>query len=166
VIGAGPGGYVCAIRAAQLGLKVACAEGRATFGRHLPQRGLHPSKALLHATHELHEANHNFAKMGLMVEPPRVDWARMLAYKDETIAGNTQGIEFLFKKNKIDWLKGFASIPAARPGRRERRTHEASAIVIASGSQASTLPGVTIDEEVIVTSTGALSLKAIPGPWP
>jgi dihydrolipoamide dehydrogenase len=100
--------------------------------------------------------------MGLMVEPPRVDWARMLSYKDEVIAGNTGGIEFLFKKNKIDWLKGFASIPAAGQVAVNGETHEARAIVIASGSQASTLPGVTIDEEVIVTSTGALSLKAIP----
>jgi dihydrolipoamide dehydrogenase len=148
------------------GLKVACAEGRATLGGTCLNVGCIPSKALLHATHELHEANHNFAKMGLMVEPPRVDWARMLSYKDETIAGNTQGIEFLFKKNKIDWLKGFASIPAAGQVAVNGETHEARAIVIASGSQASTLPGVTIDEEVIVTSTGALSLKGIPRPWP
>jgi dihydrolipoamide dehydrogenase len=162
VIGAGPGGYVCAIRAAQLGLKVAVAEGRATLGGTCLNVGCIPSKALLHATHELHEANHNFAKMGLMVDPPRVDWARMLAYKDETIGSNTSGIEFLFKKNKIDWLKGFASIPAAGQVALNGETHQAKAIVIATGSQSSTLPGVTIDEEVVVTSTGALSLKAIP----
>lgn len=162
VIGAGPGGYVCAIRAAQLGLKVACAEGRATLGGTCLNVGCIPSKALLHATHELHEANHNFAKMGLMVDPPRVDWGRMLAYKDDVVRSNTSGIEFLFKKNKVDWLKGFASIP--EPGRVtvNGETHEARAVVIATGSQASTLPGVTIDEEVIVTSTGTLSLGAVP----
>ncbi|TNC51865.1 dihydrolipoyl dehydrogenase [Rubellimicrobium rubrum] len=162
VIGAGPGGYVCAIRAAQLGLKVGVAEGRATLGGTCLNVGCIPSKALLHATHELHEANHNFAKMGLMVQPPQVDWARMLSYKDEVIAGNTGGIEFLFKKNKIDWIKGFASIPSPGQVRVGDDVHEAKAIVIASGSQSSTLPGVTVDEEVIITSTGALTLGAIP----
>ncbi|MBP1805347.1 dihydrolipoyl dehydrogenase [Rubellimicrobium aerolatum] len=162
VIGAGPGGYVCAIRAAQLGLKVGVAEGRATLGGACLNVGCIPSKALLHATHELHEANHNFARMGLMVDPPKVDWARMLGYKDEVIASNTGGIEFLFKKNKIDWIKGFASIPAPGQVKVGDETHEARAIVIASGSQSSTLPGVTIDEEVVVTSTGALALPSIP----
>jgi dihydrolipoamide dehydrogenase len=100
--------------------------------------------------------------MGLMVEPPRVDWARMIGYKDEVVKGNTQGIEFLFKKNKVDWLKGFASIPAPGQVRLGEETHEARAIVIATGSQSSTLPGVTVDEEVVVTSTGALSLPTIP----
>ncbi len=162
VIGAGPGGYVCAIRAAQLGLKVACAEGRATLGGTCLNVGCIPSKALLHATHELHEANHNFAKMGLMVDPPRVDWAQMLAYKDDTVRSNTTGIEFLFKKNKVEWLKGFATVPAAGQVAINGDTHEAKAIVVATGSQSSALPGVAIDEEVIVTSTGALSLPAIP----
>ncbi|EPX84699.1 dihydrolipoamide dehydrogenase [Rubellimicrobium thermophilum DSM 16684] len=162
VIGAGPGGYVCAIRAAQLGLRVAVAEGRDTLGGTCLNVGCIPSKALLHATHMLHEAGHNFARMGLMGEAPKVDWARMLAYKDEVVKGNTQGIEFLFRKNRVDWLKGWASIPAPGQVTVAGETHAARAIAIATGSQPSTLPGVTIDEEVIVTSTGALALPAIP----
>jgi dihydrolipoamide dehydrogenase len=113
VIGAGPGGYVCAIRAAQLGLKVACVEGRETLGGTCLNVGCIPSKALLNASHQLHEAEHNFAKMGLIGAAPVVDWAKMLAYKDDVIETNTKGIEFLFKKNKVDWIKGWASIPAA-----------------------------------------------------
>jgi len=162
VIGSGPGGYVCAIRAAQLGMRVAVVEGRATLGGTCLNVGCIPSKALLHATHMLHEAEANFARMGLMGAAPTVDWARMLAYKDDVVGQNTQGIEFLFKKNKIDWLKGWASIPTAGQVRIGEETHGAKAIVIASGSQASTLAGVEIDEEVVVTSTGALTLKAIP----
>jgi dihydrolipoamide dehydrogenase len=162
VIGAGPGGYVCAIRAAQLGMRVAVAEGRATLGGTCLNVGCIPSKALLHATHELHEAHTNFARMGLMVDAPRVDWARMMAYKDEVIGQNTGGIEFLFKKNRIDWLNGFASIPAAGHVKLGEEVHGAKAIVIATGSESATLPGIEIDEEVVVTSTGALSLKAIP----
>jgi dihydrolipoamide dehydrogenase len=100
--------------------------------------------------------------MGLMVDAPRVDWARMMAYKDEVIGQNTGGIEFLFKKNKIDWLKGFASIPAAGQVKLGEEVHAARAIVIATGSESATLPGVEIDEEVVVTSTGALSLREIP----
>ncbi|MGA1635389.1 MAG: dihydrolipoyl dehydrogenase [Gemmobacter sp.] len=162
VIGAGPGGYVCAIRAAQLGLRVAVAEGRATLGGTCLNVGSIPSKALLHATHMLHEAEENFARMGLVGAAPAVDWPRMRAYKDEVIGQNTKGIEFLFKKNGIEWLKGWASIPA--PGRVQlgETVHEARAIVIATGSEASPLKGVTIDEEVIVTSTGALELGQIP----
>ena len=162
VIGAGPGGYVCAIRAAQLGLRVAVAEGRATLGGTCLNVGCIPSKALLHATHMLHEAEENFARMGLVGAAPAVDWPRMRAYKDEVIGQNTKGIEFLFKKNGIEWLKGWASIPA--PGRVQlgETVHEARAIVIATGSEASPLKGVTIDEEVIVTSTGALELGQIP----
>jgi dihydrolipoamide dehydrogenase len=162
VIGAGPGGYVCAIRAAQLGLKVAVAEGRATLGGTCLNVGCIPSKALLHATHLKHEAEENFAKMGLTGAAPGVDWPRMLAYKDEVIGQNTKGIEFLFKKNRIVWLRGWASIPA--PGRVTvgEETHETKHIVIATGSEASSLPGVEVDEEVIVTSTGALALRAVP----
>lgn len=99
-IGSGPGGYVGAIRAAQLGLKVACVEGRATLGGTCLNVGCIPSKALLHATHMLHEAEHNFAGMGLKGKAPTVDWTQMLTYKDETIAQNTGGIEFLFKKTR------------------------------------------------------------------
>ena len=164
VIGAGPGGYVCAIRAAQLGLKVACVEGRETLGGTCLNVGCIPSKALLHASHMLHETHENFEKMGLMGAAPTVDWDRMLGYKSETVGTNTKGIEFLFKKNKVDWLKGWAEIEA--PGRVKvgDQVHEAKNIVIASGSVPSSLPGVTVDNDagVVVDSTGALALKKIP----
>ena len=161
-IGAGPGGYVGAIRAAQLGLKVAVVEGRATLGGTCLNVGCIPSKALLHATHMLHEAHENFGKMGLTGAAPTVDWPKMLGYKDDVIGQNTKGIEFLFKKNKVTWLKGWASIPATGQVKVGEEVHGTKNIVIATGSEASSLPGVTVDEEVIVTSTGALALRAIP----
>ena len=165
VIGSGPGGYVCAIRCAQLGLKTACVEGRDTLGGTCLNVGCIPSKALLHASHQLHEAQHNFAKMGLTGAAPQVDWKAMLGYKDDVIAQNTKGIEFLFKKNKVDWLKGWASIPEAGKVAVSGQTHDAKHIVIASGSEAASIPGaeVVIDEETVVTSTGALELDRIPG---
>ncbi len=162
VIGAGPGGYVCAIRCAQLGLRTAVVEGRETLGGTCLNVGCIPSKALLHASHQLHEAEHNFAKMGLKGKSPSVDWKQMQAYKDEVIEGNTKGIEFLFKKNKIDWLKGWGSIPAAGKVKVGDEVHEAKNIIIASGSEPSALTGVEVDEKVVVTSTGALSLGKIP----
>ncbi len=162
VIGAGPGGYVCAIRAAQLGLKVAVAEGRETLGGTCLNVGCIPSKALLHATHSLHEAQENFDKMGLIGAKPKVDWKKMLAYKDDVIGQNTKGIEFLFKKNKVTWLKGWASIPDAGKVQVGDETHEAKHIVIASGSEPASLPGVEIDEKTVVTSTGALALEKLP----
>ena len=110
VIGSGPGGYVSAIRCAQLGFKTACVEGSDTLGGTCLNVGCIPSKALLHASHQLHEAEHNFAKMGLISDKPVVDWQKMQNYKTEVIDGNTKGIEFLLKKNKIDWLKGWAKI--------------------------------------------------------
>ncbi|MEX0278918.1 MAG: dihydrolipoyl dehydrogenase [Ruegeria sp.] len=162
VIGSGPGGYVCAIRCAQLGLKKACVEGRETLGGTCLNVGCIPSKALLHASHQLHEAEHNFAKMGLKGKSPSVDWKQMLTYKQETIDSNTKGIEFLFKKNKIDWLKGWGSIPAPGQVKVGDEVHTAKNIIIASGSEPSSLPGVDIDEKVVVTSTGALELGKIP----
>ncbi len=162
VIGAGPGGYVCAIRAAQLGLRVAVVEGRETLGGTCLNVGCIPSKALLHATHMLHEAHENFEKMGLMGGAPTVDWPRMLAYKDDVVGQNTKGIEFLFKKNKITWLKGWGVIEGAGRVRVGDDVHGAKNIVIATGSEASSLPGVTVDEAVVVTSTGALTLGRIP----
>ncbi|WP_372570849.1 dihydrolipoyl dehydrogenase [Ruegeria jejuensis] len=162
VIGAGPGGYVCAIRCAQLGLKTAVVEGRETLGGTCLNVGCIPSKALLHASHSLHEAEHNFAKMGLKGKSPSVDWKQMQAYKTDTIEQNTKGIEFLFKKNKIDWLKGWGSIPAAGQVKVGDETHTAKNIIIASGSEPSSLPGVEVDEKVVVTSTGALELGKIP----
>ncbi len=164
VIGSGPGGYVAAIRCAQLGLKTACVEGRETLGGTCLNVGCIPSKALLHASHSLHEAEHNFAKMGLNVTKPKVDWKAMLAYKDDVIGQNTKGIEFLFKKNKIDWLKGWGSIPEAGKVKVGDEVHEAKNIIVASGSEASSVPGakVEIDEKIVVTSTGALELGKIP----
>ena len=164
VIGSGPGGYVAAIRCAQLGLKTACVEGRDTLGGTCLNVGCIPSKALLHSSHMLHEAEHNFAKMGLKGKAPSVDWKEMLAYKNDVIGQNTKGIEFLFKKNKIDWLKGWGSIPEAGKVKVGDDTHEAKNIIIASGSEASSVPGadVTIDEKIVVTSTGALELPKVP----
>jgi len=162
IIGSGPGGYVAAIRCAQLGLKTACVEGRNTLGGTCLNVGCIPSKALLHASHQLHEAQHNFPKMGLKGKAPSVDWKQMLAYKDEVIGQNTKGIEFLFKKNKIDWLKGWGSIPAAGKVKVGDEVHEAKSIIVASGSEPSSLPGVEVDEKVVVTSTGALELPKVP----
>ncbi|MEO0774892.1 MAG: dihydrolipoyl dehydrogenase [Pseudomonadota bacterium] len=162
VIGSGPGGYVAAIRCAQLGLKTACVEGRETLGGTCLNVGCIPSKALLHATHMLHEAEHNFATMGLKGKAPSVDWKQMLTYKSETIGQNTKGIEFLFKKNKIDWLKGWGSIPEPGKVKVGDEVHEAKNIIVASGSEPSSLPSVEIDEKVVVTSTGALELSKIP----
>ncbi|WP_371156320.1 dihydrolipoyl dehydrogenase [Jannaschia sp. 2305UL9-9] len=164
IIGSGPGGYVCAIRCAQLGLKTAVVEGRDTLGGTCLNVGCIPSKALLHATHMLHEAEHNFAAMGLKGKSPSVDWSQMLSYKSDTIATNTKGVEFLFKKNKIDWLKGWGSIPAKGQVKVGDEVHEAKHIIIASGSDSSAVPGadVTVDEKVVVTSTGALELASIP----
>ena len=162
VIGAGPGGYVAAIRAAQLGLKTACVEGRETLGGTCLNVGCIPSKALLHASHQLHEAEENFAKMGLKGKAPSVDWKQMLAYKDDTIGQNTKGIEFLFKKNKIDWLKGWGSIPGAGKVKVGDEVHEAKNIIIASGSDSTSIPGVEVDEKIVVSSTGALELNKVP----
>ncbi len=162
VIGSGPGGYVAAIRCAQLGLKTACVEGRETLGGTCLNVGCIPSKALLHATHMLHEAEHNFEEMGLKAKAPTVDWKQMLTYKDKTIETNTKGIEFLFKKNKIDWLKGWGSIPEAGKVKVGDEVHKAKNIIIASGSEAASLPGVEVDEKTVVTSTGALELGKIP----
>ncbi|SEN93688.1 dihydrolipoamide dehydrogenase [Gemmobacter aquatilis] len=162
IIGGGPGGYVCAIRCAQLGLKTAVVEGRDALGGTCLNVGCIPSKALLNATHQLHEVHENFEKMGLMGAHPTVDWAKMQAYKQDVITGNTKGIEFLFKKNKVTWLKGWGTIPAAGQVQVGDEVHTAKNIVIATGSEPSSLPGVTVDEEVVVTSTGALALAAIP----
>ncbi|WP_299905004.1 dihydrolipoyl dehydrogenase [uncultured Paracoccus sp.] len=164
VIGAGPGGYVCAIRAAQLGLKVACVEGRDTLGGTCLNVGCIPSKALLHASHMLHETHENFDKMGLTGAKVKVDWTKMQGYKADTVTTNTKGIEFLFKKNKIDWLKGWASIEGPGKVKVGDTVHETKNIVIASGSEPSPLKGVEVDNAggVIVDSTGALTLPKIP----
>lgn len=164
VIGAGPGGYVCAIRAAQLGLKVACVEGREALGGTCLNVGCIPSKALLHASHMLHEAHENFERMGLTGGKVKADWTKMQGYKAETVSGNTKGIEFLFKKNKIDWLKGWASIEGPGKVKIDDTMHQTKNIVIATGSVPSALKGVEVDNDagVVVDSTGALSLPKIP----
>ena len=162
IIGAGPGGYVSAIRCAQLGLKTAVVEGRDTLGGTCLNVGCIPSKALLHASHMLHEAEHNFAAMGLKGKSPSVDWKQMQSYKDDVIGQNTKGIEFLFKKNKIDWIKGWATIPAAGKVQVGDDVYEAKNIVIATGSEPASLSGVEVDEKIVVTSTGALELGKVP----
>ena len=164
VIGAGPGGYVCSIRAAQLGLKVACVEGRETLGGTCLNVGCIPSKALLHSSHMLHEMHENFATLGLMNATADVDWEKMQSYKADTVATNTKGIEFLFKKNKIDWIKGWARITAPGKVMVGDTEHEAKNIVVATGSVPTALKGIEIDNPggVVVDSTGALALPAIP----
>jgi len=161
VIGAGPGGYVCAIRAAQLGLKTACIEGRETLGGTCLNVGCIPSKALLHASHQYHEATHNFANIGINVSP-KLDFAKMQSHKSSVVEANTKGIEFLFKKNKVDQISGWATIVAPGKVQVDGTTYEAKNIVIATGSEPSSLPGIDVDEKTIVTSTGALALKAVP----
>jgi dihydrolipoamide dehydrogenase len=162
VIGTGPGGYVCAIRAAQLGLKVAVVEKRATHGGTCLNVGCIPSKALLHASELYHEAKHKFSKMGIMAET-KLDFAQMMAFKQEAIDGNVKGIDFLFKKNKVDVIRGSAKLLGAGKVEVDGAVHEAKAIVIATGSDSAKLRGVEIDEKHIVTSTGALELAKVPG---
>lgn len=162
VIGSGPGGYVSAIRCAQLGLKTAIVEGRDTLGGTCLNVGCIPSKALLHASHSYHEATHNFDKMGLIINNPKIDFDKMQNYKNDVISQNTKGIEFLLKKNKIDWLKGWAKIFNKNQVTVGANTHDTKNIIIASGSEPSTIPNVEIDENRIVNSTGALSLSKIP----
>jgi dihydrolipoamide dehydrogenase len=166
VIGTGPGGYVCAIRAAQLGLKVAVVEKRATYGGTCLNVGCIPSKALLHASEAYEHAGHGFAAMGIKVEP-KLDLARMLAFKDEGVKGNVDGVAYLLKKNKVDAFHGTGAILG--PGRvgvtlagGDRQKLEAKSIVIATGSDVARLPGIEIDERTIVSSTGALSLPSVP----
>ena len=161
IIGTGPGGYVCAIRAAQLGLKVAVVEKRASHGGTCLNVGCIPSKALLHASELYAEAGHSFAKMGINVEPS-FDLGRMMAFKQEAIDGNTKGIDFLFKKNKVTAFRGTGKI--AGPGRVQvgEQTIETKSIVIATGSDVAKLKGIDIDEAQIVSSTGALELQPVP----
>jgi len=167
VIGTGPGGYVCAIRAAQLGLKVAVVEKRKTHGGTCLNVGCIPSKALLHASEMFEEAGHTFEKLGIVVGKPKLDLKAMMAHKQETIDANVTGVGFLLKKNKIDAFHGTASIPAAGKvvvTAEDGKTQEIETknIVIATGSESAPLPGVEIDEKTVVTSTGALEIGAVP----
>ena len=167
VIGTGPGGYVCAIRAAQLGLKTAVVEKRATHGGTCLNVGCIPSKALLHASEAFDEANHHFADLGIELSGVKLDLKKMMRFKAEGVAGNTKGVEFLLKKNKVETFHGTGRIAGA--GRVEvvsedggNRVLETRNIVIATGSDVTRLPGVAIDEKVVVSSTGALELETVP----
>ena len=167
VIGAGPGGYVCAIRAAQLGMKVAVVEKRATLGGTCLNVGCIPSKALLYASEMFAEAAHRLAPLGVVVAKPKLDLAAMMKHKDDAVACNVAGVAFLFKKNKIDWVVGEGRLAA--PGKvvvkgadGKEQTLEAERIVVATGSEVTHLPGVAIDEKTILSSTGALALAKPP----
>jgi dihydrolipoamide dehydrogenase len=163
VIGSGPGGYVCAIRAAQLGLKVACVEKRATLGGTCLNVGCIPSKALLQSSEAFEEAAHGLAAHGVLVENVKLDLVRMQTRKGEVVAANTKGVEFLFKKNKVTWLKGSGSIAAPGHVIVDGTDYETKTIVIATGSESVPLRGVEVDEKTIVTSTGGLELDKVPG---
>ena len=167
IIGAGPGGYVAAIRAAQLGMKTACIDARATAGGTCLNIGCIPSKALLQSSEKFAEAGHKLAEHGIKIGDVSLDLSAMMARKEKVVETLTRGVEFLFRKNKVDWLKGRARITA--PGRLTVGTDngtaqeiEAEAIVIATGSDSTPLPGLSIDEQRIVSSTGALSLSQVP----
>ncbi|TIT74605.1 MAG: dihydrolipoyl dehydrogenase, partial [Mesorhizobium sp.] len=170
IIGSGPGGYVCAIKAAQLGLKTAVVEKNATFGGTCLNIGCIPSKALLHASEMFAEAAHSFDTLGIEVGAPKLNLKKMLAHKDATVASNVNGVAFLFKKNKIDSFRGTGKVIGAgkvsvtgEDGKVEEL--ETKNIVIATGSDVAGIPGVKVDfdEKVIVSSTGALSLPKVPG---
>src|SRR5262245_25279968 len=164
VIGTGPGGYVCAIRAAQLGMKVAVVEKRATHGGTCLNVGCIPSKALLHASERYEEVAHTLGRMGIGVGKPKLDLAAMMTFKDAGVDGNVKGVEFLLKKNKIEAFHSAARIAGAgkvevtdAAGKRE--TIDTKAIVIATGSDVARLRGIEIDEKRVVSSTGALTLE-------
>src|SRR5881227_3857616 len=166
VIGTGPGGYVCAVRAAQLGMKVAVVEKDATLGGTCLNVGCMPSKALLHASEMFEEAGHSFAKMGVSVSAPKLDLPSMMNFKQQGIDGNVKGVEFLMKKNKIDVLKGAGKILGTGKvevsGAGKSEVVETKNVVIATGSDIARLKGIEIDERRIVSSTGALSLDKVP----
>jgi len=167
IIGAGPGGYVAAIRAAQLGLKTACIESRASLGGTCLNIGCIPSKALLQSSEKFAEAGHALAEHGVKVGEVGLDLGVMMGRKDKVVTTLTRGVEFLFRKNKVDWLKGKGRIVA--PGRLAIAAAdgaapevEATSIIISTGSESTRLPGIDIDEKRIVSSTGALSLDRVP----
>ena len=162
VIGSGPGGYVCAIRAAQLGMKVACVEKRATLGGTCLNIGCIPSKALLQSSEEYQHATHALKDHGVLVDSVKLDLARMQARKGEVVTANVKGVEFLFRKNKVTWLKGAGRIDAPGKVDVDGTTYDTKHIVIATGSESMPLAGVEVDEKQIVTSTGGLELDTVP----
>src|SRR5690348_14826227 len=147
IIGSGPGGYVCAIRAAQLGLKVACVEKRATLGGTCLNVGCIPSKALLQSSEEFHHASHALKDHGVLVDSVKLDLARMQARKGEVVSANVKGVEFLFRKNKVTWLKGIGRIVGSGKVDVGGTVYDAGHIVIATGSESMPLPGVDVGEE-------------------
>ena len=168
IIGTGPGGYVCAVRAAQLGMKVAVVEKNATLGGTCLNVGCMPSKALLHASEMFEEAGHSFARMGISVSAPKLDLPAMMNFKQQGIDGNVKGVEFLMKKNKIDVIHGKGKVLGTGKvevtgGDGKTQLVETKNIVIATGSDIARLKGIEIDEKRIVSSTGALSLDEVPG---
>ncbi len=163
VIGSGPGGYVCAIRAAQLGMKVACVEKRATLGGTCLNIGCIPSKALLHSTEHFEEAKHKLETHGVIVGEVSYDLTKMMKHKTDTVGANVRGVEFLFKKNKVTWLKGTGTITAPGKVSVDGTEYATKNIIIATGSESVPLAGVEVDEKKIVTSTGALELEKVPG---
>jgi len=169
IIGSGPGGYVCAVKAAQLGLKVAVVEKRATYGGTCLNVGCIPSKALLHASEMYHHAAHGMDALGVELAAPKLNLAKMMAHKDATVKSNVEGVSFLFKKNKIDGIQGTGKILAAGKvevtnDKGETQVLETKNIIIATGSEVAGIPGVKvdIDEKVIVSSTGGIALDKVP----
>ena len=162
IIGAGPGGYVCALRAAQLGMKVACVEKRATLGGTCLNVGCIPSKAMLQSSENFHATTHSWKEHGIVVGEVKIDLAQMQKRKGEVVTANVKGVEFLFKKNKVTWLKGTGTIVAPGKVAVDGTEYETKHIVLATGSESIPLPGVEIDEKQIVTSTGALELGKVP----
>lgn len=167
VIGGGPGGYVAAIRAAQLGLKTACVEKRKTLGGTCLNVGCIPSKALLEISHKFHDSAHSFEKLGIKISQPKIDVEKLLANKNEIVLGLTNGISGLFKKNKVTHIEGAGKflnknqIEVTKPdGAKE--TVSAKNFIIAAGSEVAKLPGAEIDEKIIISSTGALDLTKVP----
>jgi len=169
VIGGGPGGYVAAIKAGQKGMKVACVEKRGTLGGTCLNVGCIPSKALLNSTHHLHVAQHDFKDIGIVTGPVTMDFPKLMESKDKAVTGLTSGIEYLFKKNKVDYIKGWGKFNSATEIAVDlndggSQVIHADKTIIATGSEPSSLPAglLDIDEEYVVTSTGALDLKKVP----
>src|SRR5947199_9603280 len=167
VLGAGPAGYVAAIRAAQLGMRAACIDSRESAGGTCLNIGCIPSKALLQSSEKFAEAKNGLAEHGVKIDGASLGLAAMMTRKDKVVTTLTRGVEFLFRKNKVEWIKGTARIAA--PGRVAvtandggSREIEAGAIIVATGSESIPLPGITIDEQRIVSSTGALALDRVP----
>ncbi len=166
VIGGGPGGYVCAIRAAQLGLKTACVESRGTLGGTCLNVGCIPSKSLLNLSENFHKAKKDFNNQGIEIEGVKLNIEKMMSNKNKSVQVLTKGVEFLFKKNKVTYIRGkgvlFSKNNIIVYDNNNKTSYNAKNIVIATGSAVSSLPGIEIDEKNIISSTGALSLNSVP----